>query len=934
MAEWAVFAIIGLGFGAVYASLGMGVVVAYKGTGVINFAVGAMGMWGAYVCTELRQTGDLVFPVIGVPDRVHLGDEVPLVLAVGLGLVASALVGLAAHGLVFRKLAQAPVLAKVVASVGLMIVFQALVALKFGTAARAPQPILPNDPIAIGDGQANLDRLLIAGIAVGLGLVLAAFLRWSRTGMAIRASAEDEQAAALAGFSPQLLAGITWVGASTLTGAMVILAAPITSLSPVNYTLYVVPALAAALVGRLTSLPGTLAAGLGLGVLQSVLTHAKTQTWYPSWASQGVTDALPFLVVVVALFVLGDALPVRGAARSDPLPRVTIPRNRPQVVIPLVVAGIALIALTSGSYRFAIVTSLIATVIALSLVLLTGLVGQISLAQAAFAGAAGFALSKMGTTVPFPLSVVLAGLVAAALGVVVGIPALRIRGAQLAVVTLAAGLALEQFVLRNPAISGVSNPIPAPEVLGLDLGVRAGTDIARLEFGLFVLAVVVLAAIGVGNIMRSATGRRFLAVRSNERAAMSLGIDVSAMKLLAFALASFLAGIGGSLIGYSRGQLSADSFGVFVGVSLLAFAYLGGITSISGAFVAGTFAPLGLGFVLMTHVVADRVDALDDFYFLIGGIGLVTTAIFNPQGIAGAIAEGRRLKRAQKEAEAVADLVAMADEPVIDGADDPVAAPPVRTPGAVVLDARDISVSYGGIKAVTGVSVEVRAQQIVGLIGPNGAGKTTFIDAVTGFVASQGVVRLGDDDLTGLGPHRRSGRGLVRTWQSLELFDELSVRQNLLVGVERTSVRSVALDLVRPSRRQVAERVDWALEVLQLTDVADARPSELSLGRQKLVGVARAVAMDPAVVLLDEPAAGLDSTESKVFGDRLRAVAAAGVAVLLVDHDMGLVLDACDDLYVIEFGGLIAHGPPAEVVRDTRVVEAYLGSSAQALAAS
>jgi ABC-type branched-subunit amino acid transport system ATPase component/ABC-type branched-subunit amino acid transport system permease subunit len=516
--------------------------------------------------------------------------------------------------------------------------------------------------------------------------------------------------------------------------------------------------------------------------------------------------------------------------------------------------------------------------------------------------------------------------------VVVGIPALRIRGAQLAVVTLAAGLALEQFVLRNPAISGVSNPIPAPELFGLDLGVRSGTDIARVEFGLFVLAVVVLAALGVGNLMRSATGRRFLAVRSNERAAMSLGIDVSAMKLVAFALASFLAGIGGSLIGYSRGQLSADSFGVFVGVSLLAFAYLGGITSISGAFVAGTFAPLGLGFVLMTHVVAERIDALDDFYFLIGGIGLITTAIFNPQGIAGAIAEGRRLKRAKREAETA---VAPVDEPAITGVDvQDEALRPVRTPGPVVLDARDISVSYGGIKAVTEVSLEVRAQQIVGLIGPNGAGKTTFIDALTGFVASQGVVRLSDEDVTGLGPHRRSARGLVRTWQSLELFDELSVRQNLLVGVERTSLRSVALDLVRPSRRLLADRVDWALEVLQLTDVADARPSELSLGRQKLVGVARAVAMDPAVVLLDEPAAGLDSTESRVFGDRLRAVAAAGVAVLLVDHDMGLVLDACDDLYVIEFGGLIAHGPPAEVVRDARVVEAYLGSSAQALAAS
>ena len=205
---------------------------------------------------------------------------------------------------------------------------------------------------------------------------------------------------------------------------------------------------------------------------------------------------------------------------------------------------------------------MIVAIIALSLVVLTGLVGQISLAQAAFAGTAGFALSKIGTRLPFPLSLLAAAPVAAVLGVLVGMPALRIRGVQLAVVTLAAGVAIEQFVFRNPKLSPPSgNLIPDPTLFGIDLGVRAqGTTSPAGSSALLVLVVLTLAALAVANLTRSGTGRAFLAVRSNERAAASLGVNVAAAKLVAFALSSFLAGLGGALIGYSRGQLSADSF--------------------------------------------------------------------------------------------------------------------------------------------------------------------------------------------------------------------------------------------------------------------------------------------------------------------------------------------------------------------------------------
>jgi branched-chain amino acid transport system permease protein len=238
---------------------------------------------------------------------------------------------------------------------------------------------------------------------------------------------------------------------------------------------------------------------------------------------------------------------------------------------------------------------------------------------------------------------IVASLAAAGLGIIIGIPALRIRGAQLAVVTLAGAIAIERFVFRNPKLVGANgDAIPNPKIFGINLAVRSGTDITRLAFCLFVLVMLTLVALAVSNLARGDTGRAFLAVRSNERAAAAAGISVSVTKLVAFGISSFLAGIGGSLIGYSRGQLSADSFAVLVGVSFLAFAYLGGITSISGALVAGSFAPLGIGYVIL-----DRNLNLGQYYLLLSGLSLIITAIFNPQGIAGRTRENNAIFKAR-----------------------------------------------------------------------------------------------------------------------------------------------------------------------------------------------------------------------------------------------------------------------------------------------
>ena len=244
-----------------------------------------------------------------------------------------------------------------------------------------------------------------------------------------------------------------------------------------------------------------------------------------------------------------------------------------------------------------------------------------------------------------------------------------------------------------------------------------------------------------------------------------------------------------------------------------------------------------------------------------------------------------------------------------------------------VLRAEGVSVRYGGVQALDDVSLEIAEGQLVGLIGPNGAGKTSFIDAITGFTPATGGVQVDGIDISALAPDLRARRGLARTWQSAELFDDLTVRENLAVTAGRPSLRRSLTELLtgRTARDPV---VDETLALLDLAEVADVAPDALSQGQRKLVGVARALAARPRVVCLDEPAAGLDTTESRRLGRHLRQIVDHGTAMLLVDHDMGLVLSVCDHVIVLDFGRVIASGPPGALRRDPRVVEAYLGRAA------
>lgn len=636
MAQFLNFAFLGLSLGAIYSVLASSLVGIYAATGIINFAQGAIGLYSVYLVATLRTDGTLVLPI----GSLSLGsDDNPtsMELAIVLGVVSAVVWALLAHVLVFRPLRHAPVLAQVVASVGLMLFLQALVQLRFDTENLFAQSILPDDTVEIGGAVVNVSDLILAGVAIAIALLMWAYFRLTTFGVATRAGPEDELAARLTGYSPDRLAAIVWAITGAATGLIVVLASFTLGLTVTSYTFYVIPALAVALVGRLTSFGIACTAGLVLGVFQSVIQWLATKSWWPEWAQSGLGDALPFVIVVIALFLLGGRIPSRGSLGEVRMPAVRIPRIRIVPAAAIIAVVVVAIVLTEGTWRYGVVTSVILSLIALSLVLLTGYLGQISLASMAFAGAAGFALSKLTTNwnVPFPFDMLFSALIATGLGILVGVPALRIRGAQLAVVTLAAALAIQNFVFNNPAITKFEgNLIEDPSIFGIDLGVRDGTNLVTLRFALMVLVVVAIATLVVLRFMGGSTGRAFLAVRSNERAAASVGINVAATKLLGFALSAFLAGIGGCLIGYSRGQLSAGSFTVMIGLTLLAMTYVGGITSFAGAVIAGIIGPLGIGYVFLNQTLS-----LGEYYELIAAGSLLLMAITNPVGVAGAISE-------------------------------------------------------------------------------------------------------------------------------------------------------------------------------------------------------------------------------------------------------------------------------------------------------
>ena len=640
MADYLFFILLGTGAGAIIAAFGLGLVVTYQGSGLVNFGYGAMATWSGYVYAELRQ-GAYPFPIPGLPDRYHFaGGDVGIWWAFGLALLTAALMGLLVYQLVFRPLYRAPALAKVVASIGLVIVFTALIERRFeDNAGLRVDPILPREPVTIMDGvTVPRDGLWLVFVVLLMAGAVWLASRYTRLGLATKAAAGNEKGAILLGYSPQLLAQASFVLASLIGAIAVILASPMIQLSSGVFTFgYLIPALGAALIGAFTKVWPTVLTGLAIGLVQSSFTKMQTDfSWFPQY---GAREGLPFLVIIVAMVFLGERLPDRGSVGQFKMSAIPPAKVTPlAVLLPVGAAVIGLIVL-DPLWRGAIMTSTIATVLALSLVLLSGFGGQPSLAQMAFAGVAGFSLSKLAMQwdIPFPIAPILASLIAMVFGVLVGIPALRVRGTNLAIITLAGAVAISEFIFKDPKFVGDASTggakVPNPKLGGWDLGLILGDNPSRPVFGILLVAIALVLAIAVANIRKSASGRRMLATRSNERAANASGVNIARVKLEVFAASAFIAGVGGCMIAYRFGSVSDASFGAVASLTALAVAYLGGITCVSGAVTSGISAAAGVSFYLLGTVTG----VFGQWEVFIGGIFLILTAILNPDGIAGGI---------------------------------------------------------------------------------------------------------------------------------------------------------------------------------------------------------------------------------------------------------------------------------------------------------
>jgi branched-chain amino acid transport system permease protein len=670
------YLIVGIGAGAIYAMLATGIVVAFKGSGVINFAHGAMAMFVAYQYHYLRTRGLFRLPWVDFLPTKKL--NVPVLLRLGgadkkmsfwpaflLAMLTAVMLGAMAHFLVFRPLRNAAPLGKVIGALGVMLYLQGVALTNFGSENPNPKPVFPKGKVnnILGLGKPiSKENIWFAGFSLLVAGLLWVFFQKSRFGLATRAAAGNEKGAVLLGYSPERLALSNWILAALVAGLAGVLQGSVTgSLNVIRFTSFVVPALGAALIGNLSSIPLAAIGGMAIGMVESwAQVWLATQKWWPKFFTPtGTQSALPLIAIVLVLVFRGKKLPVRGTVEEKRLPLSPYPRHVLRWSI--IFGGIAILLSTGlpGGFLFhgldniwgyALTTSLISAMVMLSYVVLTGYVGQISLAQMSIAGVAAFAMARfmadnsISTIQPFPVrgpgwswfpSAVMGIVAAVIVGVLVGLPAVRIRGVQLAVVTIAAAVLLQTEFFDNQYATdlkaGSNAAVKVPSIGGYRFpSASKNGPIDNPRFTVFCVLVLVALAAAVSNLRRGGTGRRFLAVRANERAAAAAGIEVPRTKLLAFGVASAIAGVAGVMFAFQQGQISSASWVFFASLAILAFVYLGGITSVAGAMVGGLLTAGGLIPVFGNY----HNPGFTKYVVIVGGIGMIFTAVRQPIGIA------------------------------------------------------------------------------------------------------------------------------------------------------------------------------------------------------------------------------------------------------------------------------------------------------------
>ncbi|MFH8499194.1 ABC transporter permease subunit [Streptomyces coeruleorubidus] len=986
----------GLAVGSAAALTGIGLIVTYRATGVLNFAHGAIAMVCAYA---LRQC------VVEWGWPLWLGAALTLlVLAPGLGVVL--------ERFVFRPLAVlgGDPAQTLVASIGVFVLLVGGAALLWGQGARDDAPeLVPDEPW----GQLAVVLVLATGVA--------AVVRRTRFGRELRAVVDDRQLAVLGGIAADRVAAAGWAFGSFTAGLTGVLLAPFVRLDPYGLPLLVMEVVAVAVAARMRSLPVAVVVALGIGVAQSQLTRLHPSGWEAPLLQAAGTN-----LFVVALLVAALVLP--GVGTRDALPRTATARvpTPPGAWIVAAVLFLLPLGLAGRDLHTSIQVPALAVVL-LSLVVVTGRGGQISLGQAAYAGLGALftALLAAGRfpglpAVPELAALTVAVVLVAPLGLLTGWPAIGRRGLALALATFAVGVGVSRFVFAQPYATS-----------GLSLGRPAGFegDRAYYVLELFLLAAALLAAHA---LRRGRTGRAMAAMRDHEAGAQAAGVRVPSLKLLAFVAGAALAALGGGMLGMGLRAFDPAAYDPVRGLLWFAAVVVLGADSTLGALAA---AALLVGLDAGTHggVAAAVIGVLAVLVgrFPGGPYEALRTAVerlrpsrrpaLTPEGVrargllrpaepqagrAAPVPTGATATRVVRDAEGTgvdgrtglpgdvsgtAPRAATVDarratpgagpasreasQPPVHGPSAPAARPPAASadgtagsapadrhgspgearPGSArppsapappaageaaagpfreprpraaappqaarpptvrataaspVLTARRLHAHYGGFTALDGVDLDVFPGRITAVVGPNGAGKSTLFHCLAGTLRpARGEVRSGGRDITALPAHARTRLGVARTFQQLAVFPSLTVAENVRVGAEQGRVTDPGA-------------VERTLRLLGLDGPVRALPAAgLPTGTLRRVELARALAGAPRVLLLDEPAAGLDTAEVAALTRVLKALAADGTALLVVEHDLDLVAGLADVVHVMTAGRIVASGPPGHVL-------ATLGSAA------
>lgn len=899
---------VGVTYGLQYGLLALGLVLVYRAGRFVNVAHGQMGVLGALVL-----------------GRLALDAHVPYLLALVMALLFGAGFAFLLERFFVQPLFDAPRLVLLVASIGIAQVAFSLIVIPHSPfllrLSGRSYPVPFDLTWTIGSVALSSSQVVTLILAPAIAIALQLLFTRTELGRTIRAAASNPEAARLTGISVRRVSSLVWVIAGVLSTLTAILQAPQTSTIDVSNLgpNLLVRGLAAALLAGMVDFRVAFAAGIGLGVIEQLtLFHV----------SAGASNLVVLGAVLLGIAVRAPAL-ARGARAGDD--RLTDPRSRVPLsarlqqvrvardlgwygwgALLLVLLGLPLLpGLRTQAQAQSLTLILAFAVVGLSVTLLTGWAGQISLGHFALLGVGAYTAARaveQGWAVPLVL--LASGAVTALVALPVGLPALRFRGLFLAVTTLTFAVVAPTWLFRLGVLGEKStgNATVLQDKVWLPV---LGTVPDKRHLYYLALAVLALVVLALASLRRSGPGRALLAVRDNEATAAAHGLPPTAVKVLALALSGFLAGIGGALWGMGVGGWNFQAFDPSLSLTMLGIAVVGGLGTLYGP-VLGAFLVFGAPYLI------PYFDNPGWRAFFAGAL-LLNVLLFVPGGLASLVDRVRaRFLRALERG--------LPARPF--GAD----------PSALPLRVTRVGISFGGIRALHDVDLEVRPGEIVGLIGGNGAGKSTLMSCVSGhLVPDDGSIHVFGQEVAGLAPEYRPHLSLARTFQDARLYPGLTVLETVLVALDRTDRSDTLSALVSapwvrlPERNKRAKAVAL-LDRVGLVDRAHVLVSELSTGMRRLLDLAAVMAGEPQLVLLDEPTAGIAQREVEQFAPLLRGLRdELGCAIVVVEHDMPLLLSLCDRVYCLENGEVLAEGTPAEVSSDPKVVASYLGTTPAAV---